>query len=197
MGDRAQGMALDAVENALNKNPRPHRHRVEHFGCDMGNRELRERAEALGIIPVVTIGWLYAYADFIEPYLGPLRRDQCFALRSMMETGLTIANSSDQCGTEPVTLDPFLSMWAAVTRQTYFGKRFVPEEAVSVEDALRLWTINAAYSGFEERIKGSIEPGKFADLIVISRDILTIPENEIKDIKVEMTIIDGEIVYRK
>jgi predicted amidohydrolase YtcJ len=197
MGDKAQNMALDAVEKALAQNPRPHRHRIEHFGCDMGSPELRTRAKALGIIPVVTTGWLYAYGDFIAPYLGPDRRDQSFALRSMIETGLKVANSSDQCGTERVTLDPFFSIWCAVTRQTYCGNRFVPDEAITVNEALRLWTTNAAYSGFEEEIKGSIEPGKVADLIVISQDILTVPEDEIRDIQAEMTIIDGKIVYEK
>ena len=195
MGDKAQTMALDAIENALEQNPRPHRHRIEHFGCDMGSSQLRERARALGIVPVVTMGWLFAYGDFIEPYLGPARRNQSFALKSMMEMGLKVANSSDQCGTEPVTLDPFFSIWTAVTRQTYFGNQFVPEEAISINDALRMWTTYAAYSGFEETLKGSIEPGKVADMIVISRDILNVPEAEIKEIKVEMTVVDGEIVY--
>lgn len=197
MGDRAQEMALDAYENALNKNPKNHRHRIEHFGCDMGNHSLWRRARDLNIIPVVTIGWLYAYADFLERYLGAERSRDAFALRSMIEEGLKPANCSDQCGTEPVTLDPFFSIWCAVTRRTFLGNQFIPKEAVSVKEALRMWTINGAYSGFEEDLKGSIEPGKLGDLIVISHDILTVPEDHIKDIKVEMTIVDGKIVYDK
>jgi len=197
MGDKAQDLALNAYEEALKVNPRNHRHRIEHFGCDMGNPEQRRRAKELGIIPVITIGWLYAYADFIEHYLGPRRASQSFALRSMIDEGLKPANCSDQCGTEPVTLDPFFSIWCAVTRQTFFGNRFVPEQAISIKEALEQWTIDGAYSGFEEELKGSIEPGKFADLIVISRDILTIPEDQIKDIKVDMTILDGKVVYKR
>jgi hypothetical protein len=197
MGDKAQDWALKAYENALKVNPRCHRHRIEHFGCDMGSPELRRGAKALGIVPIITTGWLYAYGDFIEHYLGPRRQNQSFALRSMIDAGLKPAHASDQCGTEPLTLDPFFSIWCAVTRQTWFGNRLVPEQAITVNEALRMWTINAAYSGFEEELKGSIEPGKFADLIVISRDILTIPEDQIRDIRVDMTIIDGKIVYMR
>ncbi len=197
MGDKAQDLALDAYENALKENPRDHRHRIEHFGCDMGNQKQRHRAKQLGIIPVITIGWLYAYADFFERYLGPKRKNQSFALRAMFDEGLNPANASDQCGTEPVTLDPFFSMWCAVTRQTFFGNRYVPQQGISVNEALRMWTRNAAYSGFEDKLKGSIERGKFADLIVVSKDILTIPEDQIKDIKVDMTMIGGKIVYKR
>ena len=129
MGDKAQDMALDAYENALSVRSQYHRHRIEHFGCDMGKPEQRRRAKELGILPVITSGWLYAYGDFIEHYLGPIRKEQSFALRSMLDAdGLKPANSSDQCGTEPCTLDPFFSMWCAVTRQTFFGNRFLPKK---------------------------------------------------------------------
>ena len=115
----------------------------------------------------------------------------------MIDAGLTPANCSDCRGAEPFSINPFFSIWCAVTRQTYFGKRLIPDEAISVREALRLYTRNAAYCNFEEELMGSIEAGKLADLIVISRDILTIPENEIKDIKVDMTVIDGKIVYQR
>ncbi len=72
-----------------------------------------------------------------------------------------------------------------------------PQQAISVKDALRLYTTNAAYASFEETVKGSIEPGKLADLVVLDQDILAIPEDEIKEVKVETTIVGGEIVYEK
>ena len=163
----------------------------------MTNLDRISRAKRLGVIPITTVEWLYEYGDFVEIYLGPKRKGQSFPLRSMLEAKLKVANSSDCAGTAPISVNPFFSIWCAVTRQTYFGNRLLPEQSIPVKEALRLYTTNAAYSGFEEDIKGSIEPGKLADLIVIDRDILTIPEDQIKDVKVDMTIIDGKIVYQR
>lgn len=197
IGDKAQDWSLNAYENALKKNPRSHRHRIEHFGNLMTNQERISRAKAVGLIPVTTVEWLYEEGDFIEWYLGPVRAAQSWPIRSMLDAGLKVTNCSDTVGATPFSTNPLYSMWCAVTRQTYFGNRLIPEEAISVKEALRLYTTNAAYSGFEETLKGSIEPGKLADLIVIDRDILTAPDDQIKDIKVDMTIIDGKIVYQR
>lgn len=197
IGNKAQDWALDAYEDVFKVNLRYHRHRIEHFGNLMTSAERIHRANQLGIIPVTTVEWLYEEGDFIERYLGITRRDQFWPLRSMIDAGLKVANCSDTVGATPFSTNPFYSMWCAVTRQTYFGDRLVPDEAISVREALRIYTINAAYSGFEEDLKGSIEPGKLADLIVIDRDILTIPEDQIKDIKVDMAVIDGNIVYQR
>jgi predicted amidohydrolase YtcJ len=197
IGEKAQDWALDAYEDVFKVNLRYHRHRIEHFGNLMTSAERIHRANQLGIIPVTTVEWLYEEGDFIERYLGITRRDQSWPLRSMIDAGLKVANCSDTVGATPFSTNPFYSMWCAVTRQTFFGDRLVPSEAISVREALRLYTINAAYSGFEEDLKGSIEPGKLADLIVIDRDILTIPEDQIKDIKVNMTVLNGNIVYKR
>lgn len=197
IGDKAQDWALASYEHALKVNPRYHRHRIEHLGNVMTSPERIRRTKAMGIIPITTVEWLYAYGDFIRRYLGHEREKQSFVLRSMIEAGLKPANCSDCAGSEPLSINPFFSIWCAVTRQTFFGNKLIPHEAISVKEALRMYTVNAAYSGFEEEWKGSIEPGKFADLIVISRDILTIPEDQIKDIKVDLTIIDGKIVYHR
>jgi predicted amidohydrolase YtcJ len=88
-------------------------------------------------------------------------------------------------------------MYAAVTRKTSTGQVVGKEEAIGVMDAIRVYTWNGAYLGKEEDVKGSIEPGKFADMIVLDRDILTIPEEEIKDIRVLKTMVDGKFVYTR
>jgi len=197
IGEKAQDWALDALENALQKNPRYHRHRIEHLGNLMTSPERIRRAKELDIIPVTTIEWLYEEGDFIETHLGRKRRDQSWPLRSMLDAGLKVANCSDTVGATPFSTNPFYSMWCAVNRRTFLGDHLLSEQAISIKEAIRLYTRNAAYSGFEETLKGSIEPGKYADMIVINKDIFTIPDYEIKDIKVEMTILDGKIVYQR
>jgi predicted amidohydrolase YtcJ len=86
-------------------------------------------------------------------------------------------------------------MWMTITRKTTAGAVFNPEQRITRDEALRLWTINAAYNSFEDKQKGSIEPGKLADMVVISKDYLNCPENEIKDIEALLTIVDGKVVY--
>ena len=97
-------------------------------------------------------------------------------------------------------LNPLLGLYAAVTRRTLDDKNpdgWIPEQKISIEDAIKCYTINSAYASFEENIKGSIEAGKLADLIVLSDDILTIDPVKIKDAQVEMTVFDGKIIYSK
>jgi predicted amidohydrolase YtcJ len=87
-------------------------------------------------------------------------------------------------------------MWMAITRRTSAGAVINPEQRVTRLEALRMWTLNAAYLSFEEKSKGSIEPGKLADLVVISKDFLSCPEDEIRDIETLLTVVDGKVVYR-
>ncbi len=106
-GDRAQDLALDGYEYVLNKNPRPHRHRIEHFGNILTNQKRISRAKKLEIIPVTSIQWLYSFGDFLETYLGPERAKQSFVLRSMLDAGLCVADCSDTFGAEPLATNPF------------------------------------------------------------------------------------------
>ena len=98
-------------------------------------------------------------------------------------------SGGSDCPMEP--LSPLLGIQAAVTRECF------PEERITVDEALRLYTVGAAYASFEENISGSIEKGKSADLTVLSRNPLRVPTNEIGDIKVDMTIVSGRVVYSK
>ncbi|MGE0796896.1 MAG: amidohydrolase [Lautropia sp.] len=198
MGDRAQELALDAIEAALLAHPRPDaRHRIEHFGCDMGAPDLRARARELGVVPNMTTGWLYSYGDYVEEKLGTARLREFMALRSILDAGLEPCNSSDQTGTEWLTLDPFFSIWCAVRRKTFNGQVLTPEQAISVEEALRMFTTNAARASFEEGIKGSVTPGKLADFTILDRNPLTIDPDELRQVAVDETIIDGRSAYRR
>ena len=93
--------------------------------------------------------------------------------------------------------NPFLAMWSVITRKTDAGNVFNPEEAITREQALKMYTINNAYASFEENLKGSIEAGKLADLVVLSDDILTCPDDRIREIKPLLTIVNGRTVFDK
>jgi predicted amidohydrolase YtcJ len=118
----------------------------------------------------------------------------------MVDAGVMINAGSDHmvkwdAGTSINPYNPFLAMWSMVTHKTERGTVIIPSEVISREDALRAYTINNAYASFEENIKGSIEQGKLADLVILSDDILTCPEDQIKKITPELTMVDGRIVY--
>jgi predicted amidohydrolase YtcJ len=111
-----------------------------------------------------------------------------------MKSGAIIANGTDA----PVEdVDPIASYYASVSRMTVNGTRFYPDQAMSRMEALQSYTINGAYAAFEDSLKGSLTPGKLADITVLSKDILTIPEEEIPTTEVEYTIVGGEVMYRK
>lgn len=194
-GDKAQDMAINAIEATASSNITNQRCRIEHFGNILTESHRIIRAQSSGIIPVTTIHWLYSFGDFLDQYLGKDRALNSFCLKSMMDAGLNVADCSDTFGAEPMSINPFFNIWCAVNRKTYYGQVLNIEEAISVYEAIKLYTKNAAFAGHEEDIKGSIQYGKLADMIVIDKDILTTDQNNIKDIKVLMSIINGEIVY--
>src|SRR5690606_667749 len=116
--------------------------------------------------------------------------------------GVKVAINADHMqGLDPNTslnpFNPFLAMQAAITRRTEGGQVFGPEERVSREDALRMMTLDAAWLSFDETKKGSIEVGKFADLAVLTDDFLACPEDRIKDIRAQVTIVGGKVVYER
>jgi predicted amidohydrolase YtcJ len=108
-----------------------------------------------------------------------------------MDAGVVVKGGSDVG-----PFDPLLGLWTCVTRTNVAGEPMDPTEAITREEALRIYTINGAYGTFEEDIKGSIEPGKLADMLVLSDDLLTVPEDGIREIKVLSTYVGGREVYR-
>ncbi len=129
--------------------------------------------------------------------LGPARVKTTYAFESLRRAGAILAFGSDWT---VAPLSPILGIYAAVTRRTLDGKNpggWVPEEKVSVEEAVRAYTMNGAYAEFSEATKGTIEAGKLADLVVLDRDIFSVPPEEIGGARVRMTVFDGRIVYGK
>jgi len=131
-----------------------------------------------------------------EKRIGRERARTSYAWRSMLRAGAPLAFGTDW----PVApLNPLLGLYAAVTRATLDGKHpegWFPEEKLTVEEALRAYTQGSAYAAFEEKEKGAIAPGKLADFVVLSADLFSSPPEEIKDVRVVLTIVGGKVVYR-
>ena len=189
MGDRAIKMALNAIEKALKEVPKKdHRYRLEH--ASVLDSELIKRIKKLGLI--VSVQPKCVISEFtmwsaIE-HLGSERARLLYPLKMLINEDICIIGGSD-CPMEP--LSPMQGIQAAVTREYY------PEEQISVDEALHMYTINPAYSSFEESTKGSIEEGKLADLTVLSDDPRAVPPSKIGDITVKLTLVGGNIAYQK
>jgi predicted amidohydrolase YtcJ len=195
IGDRAFDMALDAYENAIEKSPRKdHRHRIEHMGNWLSTPERMQRMVRSGIIAIPNIAIGYYVGDAILDCLGEKRLTKAFPFRTLLKNGVIMAGGSDSPGYWPV--DPLRDIAACVSRKMRWGDVWVAEERISVAEAFAMHTTTAAYAGFEERDKGTLEVGKLADIAVLAEDPFQIQAERIKDLKVEMTIVGGEIKYR-
>ena len=183
--------AITALEYAHSHLPQPgRRHRIEH--CAECPPHLLKRLSKLQAVVVPQPPFLY-YSG--ERYLVELTSNQLqwlYRIKSFHDSGLIVAGSSDS---PIVPNNPLVGIYAAVTRQAESGQQLLPAECISPGQALAMYTINAAYASFEEGIKGSITPGKLADIVVLSGDPIKSPPEQIKEIKVEMTIIGGKVVW--
>jgi predicted amidohydrolase YtcJ len=185
IGDKAIEMSVKAFEKALRVFPREHRHRIEH--CSVLNPKLIGRMKRLGL--VASVQPHFVVSDFwVVERVGVERARWVYPFKTLMKSGLVVASGSD-CPVEPI--NPLLGLWAAVARKS-FG-----EERLTVEEALRTYTVNAAYASFSEDEFGRIEAGKFADFVVLSDDLLKISPEKIRDVRVEMTVVGGKVVYRR
>ena len=191
IGDRAIGMCLDAFERAQARMPRvDHRHRIEH--CGILRPDLIKRMAAQGVIPVSQPPFIAEFGDGFLEHLSAERSRLTYPLRSLLDAGIPVAGSSDS----PVSsYQPLVGIQAAVTEKTHSGKDFAPDEALSVEEAIGLYTRNAAYAAFDEHIKGSVTPGKYGDFAVLAHDPRTVPGEEIAQIPVLATVRGGQLVY--
>ena len=183
----------------------------ERLGKEHGERDRRSRiehAQHLQTSDIPRFGQLHVIPS-MQPYhciddgrwaekrIGPERAKGTYAFRTLLDTGATLAFGSDW----PVApMVPLMGIYAAATRRTLDGKHpdgWVPEQKITVAEAIRAYTIGSAYASFEETIKGSIEPGKLADLVVLSDDILSIDPVAIAKTKVQMTVFDGKVIYER
>jgi predicted amidohydrolase YtcJ len=195
IGDRAFDMALGAYENAIEKSPRKdHRHRIEHMGNWLASPERMQRMVRSGIIAIPNIAIGYYVGDAILDCVGEKRLTKAFPFRTLLKNGVIIAGGSDSPGYWPV--DPLRDIAACVSRRMRWGDVWIPEERISLQEAFAMHTTTAAYVGFEENDKGTLEVGKLADIAVCAEDPFAIQPEKIKDLKVEMTVVGGEVGYR-
>lgn len=196
IGDRANFYMLDLFEKIEKTNPKwDRRFRIEH-AQHVRFQDIPRFAE-LGVIASVQPYHCIDDGVWAEKRIGPERIKYTYPFKSFLEAGVKLCFGTDWY---VAPLNPLLGLYAAVTRRTLDDKNpdgWIPEQKISIEDAIKCYTINSAYAAFEENIKGSIEVGKLADLIVLSDDILTIDPVKIKDAEVIMTIFDGKIVFKK
>lgn len=194
IGDRGNRIALDAFEKALAANPRAdHRFRVEH--AQILNFADIPRFAELGVIPSMQGSHQTSDMYWVPERVGYARSLGAYAWRSLLETGVVIPNGSDF----PVeSANPLISFHAFVTRQDAAGfpaGGWMPGQIVGREEALLSMTMWPAYAAFMEQESGSITPGKFADFVILDRDIMTVPAEQILDTKVLRTVLGGETVF--
>lgn len=190
VGDRAIEQVITAIEKALKVMPKKnHRHRIEH--CAIVNENIISKIKQLGIIPIPQPTFLYEFGDGYMVNFGGKRVDKMFPCKTFIQNNIICAGSSD-C---PITfINPLLGIHMAVNRVTQTGQKISQNEKISVEEAIRMYTYNGAYASFDENIKGSLELGKLADLVVLSENILKCNPKKIKEIVVDMTMIGGKVI---
>jgi predicted amidohydrolase YtcJ len=199
IGDRANREIMDRYEQALKENPaaaKDHRFRIEH-AQHIDPKDL-PRFAGLGVIAAMQAIHMSSDRPWAIDRLGEKRiREGAYMWQTLLRSGAKIVNGTD-APVEP--LDPIPCFYASVTRKTLKGQPeggYEPEEKMTREQALKSYTLDAAYGAFEEKIKGSIEAGKLADFTVFSKDLMTVPEDEILKSEVVMTILGGKVVYKK
>jgi predicted amidohydrolase YtcJ len=191
-GDVTIDMVLTAYERALRQWPDPNRrHRIEH--CSLINPDLVRRIKASGVIPTPFWTYIYYHGEKWAQY-GATKMESMFAHRSFLDAGIPVPGASDY---NPGPFEPLMAIQSMVTRKDYRGRTWGASQRVSVDEALRIATINGAYASSEERIKGSLVSGKLADFVVLEKDPHNVPPDEIKDIKIHRTVVGGRTMYPK
>jgi predicted amidohydrolase YtcJ len=194
LGDAALDLALDGYEEAMRANPRPDpRHRIEH--CVLSTPKATQRIKDLGVVIGVTPTLIRLGGDFWQYLFGDKRLDRAMVTREWLKAGIPIALGADAPAMPWYT--PQMTMWASMTRLTSSDKVIGPGQRLSIHEALRAHTLGAAYAAHEEKVKGSLEPGKLADLIVWAEDPYTLPLQRLYNATIDLTMVGGKIVYQK
>ncbi len=189
-GDVGIDTTLRVYERLQRELPRRDpRFRLEH--CTVVNDSLVQRIKALGAIPLPFSTYAYYHGEKMKEY-GAERLDHMFALRSFIDAGIRPTQASDY---PPGPFEPMMALRSEVTRTDSKGNQWGPKQKITVEEAIRVGTINGSYASYEEKLKGSIEPGKLADLVVLGRDPFQIDPLELINIPIERTMVSGKWMF--
>jgi predicted amidohydrolase YtcJ len=196
IGDEAISLTLDLVQDVVKENgEKDRRLRIEH-AQHVAPKDF-DRFAKLGVIASVQPYHAIDDGRWAEKRIGPERIKTSYAYRSFLDHGVKLALGTDW---DVAPLNPLLTIYAAVTRATLDGKNpngWVPEQKISVADAVEAYTMGSAYAEFQENEKGSITPGKLADMVILSDDIFSIDPKLIRNVQVETTIVGGKVVWQK
>jgi predicted amidohydrolase YtcJ len=191
-GDTTIEMVLNAYERALQKWPHPdRRHRIEH--CSLVNPGILKRMKAIGAVPTPFWTYVYFHGEKWKEY-GEEKMRWMFAHRSFLDSGIVVPGASDYT---PGPFEPLMAIQSMVTRKDYAGRTWGANQQVSVDEALKIATINGAWASSEEKQKGSIAAGKLADFVMLEKDPHDVPPDTIKDIKVIRTVVGGKTMHPK
>ncbi len=191
IGDAAIDLVLDAYEEAQQATPRENsRHRIEH--CSVVDLETMHRIKRLGVAPIPGTSFLYYTRPAYEQNLGRNRYRYAYAMKTFADLGIIAAASSDA---PVVPTNPLIGIQTMVTRKDRLGADAWPEECVSIEEAIRAYTVNAAYASFAERNRGKLKPGFVGDITVFDQDLRAMDPNRLIDARVDYTVIDGKIAW--
>lgn len=196
IGDRAMKMTIDSIKKAKMRNPKKDcRHGIVH--AQITNKNILDEMAANSIIAYIQPVFVDLDMDIVEERIGSKRMDKVYAWNSMNEMDILCVGGSDA---PVVSFNVMENIYFAVTRKNIHGnpsEGWLPEEKVTVEDAVKMFTKNPSYSSFSEKQNGTIQIGKRADFVVLSENIYEIDPDRIKDIKIAATIVNGNIVYKK
>ena len=192
MGDTAIEKAVNAMYRAHSANPQDRRHQVIH--AYYPSLDSLDKMKLAKMVAAVQPAFIYGEADGYPQLLPEDKQESFLPLRSYLDSGVIVASSSDAPSAH---FNPFWGMYSAVTRKGMQGYQLGTKEAITPTEMLRTMTINGAYMTEDDHLKGSLEPGKVADLVVLDRNLSETPDEALKDITVEKTMIDGKFVYEK
>jgi len=196
IGDGAMYMAVESIEKALRKNPREdHRHGIVH--CQITDMSLMNKFKELNLVAYVQPIFLNYDMHIVEDRVGKEKAKYTYNWKRMLDMGIHVAGGSD-CPVEKFDILP--NLYSAITRKDLNGypeDGWLPDQKLSIDEALRIFTVEGAYASFEEDIKGTLEAGKLADIAVLERNLYDVKPEEIKDVKVDLTIMDGKVVYER